>query len=427
MRTVGLGLAWLSIAAFGGILRILWRDIRERSELVAGFTLLLMVTGIPLGYARHSLGEIPSAFFVALFVSAWLGGRSVTVAVAALLATLTKETIPPLLVLLGLVCEMAASDPDATLQAIVGKVRKIVVWAAAGIALGMAVNIAFNVFRFGQVYNASYLEEATWGPGLAIQLRTFVALWVAPNGGLLFFFPLFIAAWVLLPSAIRRARAQGAKLSGAPAIVLLGVLLLLTGSLSGWWAAFGWYAWGQRLTLPILPATLLVLSYVYAKAYEPLLQRAVASAGRTVALVAGLALLGLPHAITIPRGTDIVDSTFHYGAYCGFPKQDPGFYRCVERLAWSDPSPLVRAYRELFHPSGWPIAVVYVAMLAAGTWYLRERAVMPRPPGREALVSPSCSTAEQSKTRPKSLVAMLRLARVLQAMMLSRARGQDTS
>jgi hypothetical protein len=119
VRTVGLGLAWVSIAAFGGILRILWRDVRERSELVAGFAVLLMATGLPLAYARHSLGEIPSAFFVALFVSTWLRGRSVAVAVAALLATLTKETIPPFLVLLGLVCATATVDPDATLQAIV--------------------------------------------------------------------------------------------------------------------------------------------------------------------------------------------------------------------------------------------------------------------------------------------------------------------
>ena len=52
------------------------------------------------------------------------------------------------------------------------------------------------------------------------------------------------------------------RLAKGPIGIVL-VLAALTFGLSGWWAPFGWIAWGPRLLLPWIPACLLILLRAY--------------------------------------------------------------------------------------------------------------------------------------------------------------------
>src|SRR5262249_13235248 len=118
-------LAWMSTAAFVGILWLSWTTLARVSRPVAGAMVLCLLTGLPLHYATHSFAEMSGAFFTVWLVSSWLSGNSWGVLAAAFLAALTKETAAPFL---ALTCAIASGlSPEWK--------KKGARWLAAGAAL----------------------------------------------------------------------------------------------------------------------------------------------------------------------------------------------------------------------------------------------------------------------------------------------------
>jgi hypothetical protein len=348
----------MSTAAFLGILWLCWVTLAPRSRWVAGAVVLMLVTGLPLHYSTHSYAEMPGAFFVVWLVHAWLRANTGSVFAAALFASLIKETSLPFL---GLTALLAASlrpswrEERARLAAVSG-----------ALVLGSGLSVVLNLFRFGVPYNARYLLEASWAPDWTTQLQTWAALWVSPNGGLLFFFPAFVLALAMLPWVER-----GQWRLAAGVLLLLGLLTLF---LARWWSPFGWWAWGQRLSLPFLPAALLLLGSAYAPGYERLLRRLLGTPLRARLVLGLLLFLGLAHVASISRGSLIIHDTFTYLGGCEPPltaEAHQPYYRCIAREAWSDPSPLGRAYRELFHERSAFLALTYLGALASLGFRLR--------------------------------------------------------
>ncbi len=133
------------------------------------------------------------------------------------------------------------------------------------------------------------------GPAFQRQLNTFFALWLAPNAGLLFFWPLFVGVLLSVPFAVSRYSSitSAGALAAFWGVALL--LVLVTGFCARWWAPFGWWAWGQRLTIPWLPASLLVLCFAYQAELERLIVRLLRTPARAAWLTAVLIALALPH------------------------------------------------------------------------------------------------------------------------------------
>jgi hypothetical protein len=121
-------------------------------------------------------------------------------------------------------------------------------WTAlwGGLIAAIAANSVFNFWRFGTFQNSFLLQPHFRVPDLATHLSFTAGLWFSPNGGLLFFWPAFLA---LLAVLIRRP----------VGFFVLALLAGLTLGLGQWFAPMGWIAWGPRLVLPWIPAWILLL------------------------------------------------------------------------------------------------------------------------------------------------------------------------
>ena len=220
--------------------------------------LLAAISGPVLAYGSSTWGEMLAAALLTLLVAAaLLPAHPALVGLAAFGAGLTKETGYPFVIGLALVSLLWARGRTGT------SIRRHVLFGAAGVALALAVGSAFNVLRFGTPRNAYYLDPAlrTASPEKALELAA--GLFVSPNGGIVFFWPLASAlvALLLTVAAVRVVRGVTSWREGWLPFALVALVLALTAGLATWWAPFGWWAWGPRLSLPwVFPLLLLVLA-----------------------------------------------------------------------------------------------------------------------------------------------------------------------
>jgi hypothetical protein len=207
-------------------------------------------------------------------------------------------------------------------------------------------------------------------------VQFFAAQWIAPNLGLLFFWPLFLAA--LGAALLVGRRTNGAGRLATPGVLLLLVLVCV--GLARWWAPFGWWAWGSRLILPWLPACLLVSLHARARVLQPFFERLLAPAWSRVALVGLVVLLGLPHLINTVQAHRLNRMTFVDRGVCPVPSSPFArvrYYDCIRRQTWTDPSPLLTAGQMLGEPSSGGTALVYL-LLVGGIGLHLGRHVRPR-------------------------------------------------
>jgi hypothetical protein len=184
-----------------------------------------------------------------MFAAAAIGGaRSGTLAVAAMAATLTKETAFPFLGLLGAACLYLARERSGRPFA------SRFVAMSAGIAAGLLISACFNLLRFGSPVNVFYLQPMYRVNAMADRIDFFAGQLVSPNAGIVFHWTsasLVIALAICVPIV----RWLGGRDSAiAPALVLAALTGALTMMLSLWWAPYGGNAWGTRLSLPWVPA-----------------------------------------------------------------------------------------------------------------------------------------------------------------------------
>jgi hypothetical protein len=227
---------------------------------------------------------MPAMGLVTLFVAAALVPASpYVVGLAALGASLTKETGYPFVAALGLVALLLARR-RANIA-----IRRHVVFAGIGLALGLSFASAFNVLRFGTPRNAYYLDPALRTQSLHWIAELSAGLFVSPNGGIVLFWPLaslLTAVLVAIPFA-RALRHRTTWIDTWPALALAAMLLALTLGLASWWSPFGWWAWGPRLSPPWVPAIVLVALSAHGSGLTPVVAR-VLSRPPTALLVAGL-------------------------------------------------------------------------------------------------------------------------------------------
>jgi hypothetical protein len=140
------------------------------------------------------------------------------------------------------------------------------IWHIVSVLLALAVtlatNAAFNFLRYGTVWNRQYLQPQSLVQDWSWRLHSCIALWAATNGGVAVFWPTLVIAMMGVIAAALRSRQ-----SPLPVAILALFLGGLTVGLSGWFDPFGWWAWGPRLMLAWLPASLMILLRGYPDAF----------------------------------------------------------------------------------------------------------------------------------------------------------------
>ena len=131
-------------------------------------------------------------------------------------------------------------------------------WASASVALGVTgavlVDLGYNYFRYQTILPKEYLTEASsTSPTVVKSMEFFTASALSPNGGIVIF---WFAGFFVAGFQMRQYRYRF-----SPVALVLSLVLCLM-SLAGfslWWAPFGWDSWGNRLMLPSMLASLIVL------------------------------------------------------------------------------------------------------------------------------------------------------------------------
>jgi hypothetical protein len=375
----------LSFLAFAGILALTLRVLGARSQPVAAAAVLVLVTGPLLWYARASFGEMLAAFLILACTAACVRGAGpAATGLLFVLAGLTKETALPCLLLIAAVgLFMGRRSGRAAVRG-----RLAAVGCAALLTAGLTA--AFNCYRFGTPYNAGNIRDLFLVPNLKTQASFFAAQWLSPNGGLLFFWPSFVAALVAVTAVVLRA--PRAVHSGLVPLAGVGaVLFLLTLGFSKWFAPFGWPAWGPRLMLPWIPSCVLLLFWYYARDVEAALARVSARPGRWLILLLLLAAASLPQAAVLARPA-VYDSFWVIPPFQALESLAAIHYRFMSATLWPRPERVAilacypAAVRELpvFLTSlAFTLAVVGFGLQVRAWRRLPASAALPSPPASE--------------------------------------------
>jgi hypothetical protein len=326
-----------SLMSFYGLMILSWVYFqkKKKSSVCAWLSLLAFSTGPFFWYTRHTFNELNAAFVTLAFVIACLWrAQAIWIVGLGCLATISKEVAFPFLILLGL---------SALLPEVLETPKKIVRQGLAvlgGIGLGMAMNIGFNYFRFGGPRSSNLMDPALIVRSFSQKLISFAALWASPNGGILFFWPIFLV--ICFGALIAAGKSWGRQKKNFKTVLPISVVFLsLCGLFYGfanWYAPMGWVAWGPRLVLPWLPALFVFVLSFYSDTIEKGIRWICQRRGVFLPVILALVLLGVSHWIGIysSRPTDVLFTSKNQDCpEVYYIDREPDlYYSCINRLMW---------------------------------------------------------------------------------------------
>lgn len=339
---------------------------RSRAPGIAPLLVLACLVSPLLWYGDSGFGEaLAGAATTAMVVSIVLGWNPAATAAACCIAVISKETALPFLLVFGAVA-IAVRLSARRLP------KSQAIGLACGAAAGVALIAALNLFRYGVPWNRYYLRSGWEVQSLPRRAEFFGAELVAPNAGIVWFWP--IASMLIAVCAYHCARTLRVSRRlrgrvGALAVALVTFVVLLA-AFASWWSPFGWFAFGARLIVPWIPA---LLALAAAAAAEPIyaaftrLTRSLALLIGTlaVAVVLGLAELGamlqplrpLTLFATKSHCPDIPNLLERIPA--GDPVAHAAADACLSQRAWSEKPVLADSLHGLSGTNAW-YAVLYV-------------------------------------------------------------------
>jgi hypothetical protein len=245
-------LTWISYVAFVGVIAIIWIVCSARSGRgAAALGVVAVLSSQMLFYADGAWGEPLAALLIAVFAACLLtGARAWMIALAFVMAGVTKDVAPLLLLMLA----AAALAPGwADLES--ARRRVTLIALATGLAGAVALNASFNYFRFGHLVNQVYGDAASQRVDLGAWPGKVLAAVASPNAGVIAGWPVAVIL-IATVAAVSVSRASGGRrlIAAAPALFLAAVLV----GFSGYFAPFGWFAWMNRFTVPWIPAIVMV-------------------------------------------------------------------------------------------------------------------------------------------------------------------------
>ena len=357
----------LSVAGVVSCVGLSWIVLSRVGQKAWCWGFLTIILSAPLMvYARSTAGEaLASGLLMAVVAASVLRARPPLVALAVFAACLTKETSYPFvaaLALLGLVLARRRTEQP---------IRSHVLWGAGGVLASFTIAALFNVVRFGSIFNTNYLQPEFHTPGVARKLDYALALVASPSGGMLVFWP---AASVLVGAAcLLPLRTRGRRLDPRPALVLVTVVVVLTLGFASWWTPFGWAGYGPRLSVPWVPALVLLALVAYGDALAELARRLLAPTWRLLVVTCALLALALPHVGYMWKVSSISD--FFRPNCWRIGVQE--FHRCQHELLWSRRPVGTYAIRGLGTAGGAATSVVLAAGILGSLFAFRATLTAP--------------------------------------------------
>lgn len=367
--TIISALSFCGVIGLGG-----WAASRTGRRSAPAITVLILTASPLVYYAWSTFGEMLAALLVMLLaVAALRRWSAAAVALTAFLACITKETVFPIVAIVGAVSLWATPIGLRPLR------RGHWIGLACGVLLGIAVSAAFNWFRYDQLTNSSYFSPGLQVPGLARRLGLSVTLWLAPNAGTAVFWPLATALIVGLMAIAANGwtRRPVVWSRTAPALGLVVAVLILTGTLASWYSPFGWYSWGPRLMLPIIPAIVVIGVVIYSAEVERAVRFLLGRPVRTGVVAVAAIALALPQVNVLNRSVVSAEIFVSDKTCPTMPiiQVSPSYwYRCLDHRAWAVHWILPDSYRGDERAWGAIFAVTF-----AGLWgWLLWDAARPR-------------------------------------------------
>ena len=378
-------LAWLNTAAFAGTLLLMWLAGRRAGPRTAALLLLCGLSGPLFFYADSGFGEPLGAFWITAFAAALAFRRGVAlIALTFFLAALGKG--PNMFFLAGL--------GAAAVIGLHGRSRSA--WRpAVGVATGFAVSAAafawIDRFRGGAVSGDAvvWVAERARLPDFFQRMEHLAGLFVAPNAGIVWFWPLAVATLGAATVIAWRARSRRDPRS-LGALGVAAVVLLLLAGMASFYSPFGFIGWGPRYLIPWVPALLVLAVALFGEEIEAVLARATMLGRPAAAVLAVLIVLaGLPH---IASRLDLVPYDRLYLPDDGCPARlmDPAqwydtfggmssYYDCIRHMAWEKRQIFLDVMPGLGSDGVWGPAfalsfALAVALLVAYGWRAPARA-----------------------------------------------------
>jgi hypothetical protein len=340
-RVLSLG-SVLAVAGLTAIAGLVGR--RVGGAMGSGLGCAIVLSGPFVYYDATTWGEPVAALFLALPIAALIFRWNVAIVfVAALLAAITKDVAPLTIVLLAGALLLMRLRTDG--------IRATVVRGAAvlaGAATGAVLTAGFNLFRYGVLHNAFYIDEVPRPPVGGFTVKAFGALWFSPSGGVIPYWPSMGVLLVLIAMSLLALRAGSWRMRCAHA-ALLGAFAFNTLVLASFAAPFGWIAWGPRLMLPWLVPALIVAVVLHRRRVQRACGWCVRWWGIATPIAVGIAVVGV-FVNAAARFSDGWVAFFRprpaTDAYCPGPDviswADPDLYfGCIGSVLWDRDGPIV--------------------------------------------------------------------------------------
>jgi len=373
-------LAYLSFLSFlGSVLLIYWTLKKKASTALAITGVVVSITSPLLWYSHSTFGEMAATFLILAFTAACLMRTPAWfVAVFFVLAGTTKEIAFPFLLIIGLVCVFAEAPSQLR--------KKRVSALFAGAVITIVATVAFNYFRYGTLFNSSYVSNIYFVPTLKLQLSFLAGIWFSPNGGLAIFWPSFMLLYLGASGAalLRIARKQyseqniGSKQRDfrfyAPLLAITLILFLLSAGFSRWFTPLGGFAWGPRYLLPWIPALALLLIYFYREELSGIL-------GLMLRQPIGLGLSALAvFVISVPQfsilfGESVLAKIFAYPECPRVPVIQEGaayYFQCLQTQIWPRHIFILELYRVALKPPTLWFTILCGAVVVTGVLSIRN-------------------------------------------------------
>jgi hypothetical protein len=325
-------LARLSVLAFAACLGMVAWTLRAHPRLAA--LGMLSILGSAATYqATSSFGEMLAASVVVAAVAAVRSRRPVLIAVACLAACIAKETLFPFVLLFGI---LAARPPNSWLPE-----RRVRYPLFAGCIAGMLLNLCFNQFRFGSFQNLNYTQSFMQTPGVRLKFEILVGEWFSPVAGLFWIWPVasLLVTSILVLGLIRLVADRRDIQSWLPPLLAGSALIGFTVGLTAWYAPFGWIAYGHRLAVPAVPATVLVILLVAPEHFNLLFARIGRRFGLAFAVVAVLVAVSWPQTFAAWTWRQALTETAADDANCSSPvyidKTPDLYFECLLDAIWT--------------------------------------------------------------------------------------------
>jgi hypothetical protein len=255
--------------------------------------LLLLLSGYLVWYMTATFNEAASFALLALLILSIVDRWPVVfVCFIAFFCTITKEIMFPFIPYFMFLSFYARELRNAINVSVFQRILKFIVEykvVAIAVILGVVTNLGFNYFRFGSIQNLSNLDPSLFSP-LNYVAGSFVYLFISPAAGLVFTW-LSLCVLMLAPMIFLMQDRREVLII---ALAIIGLIIANVG-LAGWYAPFGWVAWGPRLTLPFLGAVGAIGLYLAAPKIIAYIQKRDKKIKRGVLIFLIIAISSLPN------------------------------------------------------------------------------------------------------------------------------------